>query len=193
MKSKWFAGLGLGALGLCGLALAQQPPAQPPVERPGIRVRAPGVEVQVPRRGEETVDPNAPPQQQVTYYRAKQVLGAKVNIENNHGIGVVEDIVFSDDGNIEYMVVANEGKLVSVPWDAARFNFEQRTAVVGITQERFREIPTFTQESYPRFADPQWRTTTYGYYNIPVRTVTPRQDRRIDRLERKADRVNRRP
>ncbi|HVJ83202.1 MAG TPA: PRC-barrel domain-containing protein [Planctomycetia bacterium] len=207
MKTKWLAGLGFCALSAGAIALAQEPPAQPPpppaqgepVQRPGIRVKAPGVDVQVPRRDEETVDPNAQaqPQQPVTYHRAKQILGTKVAIQGDLAIGTVEDIVFSDDGRIEYMVVANEGKFVSVPWDAARFNFEQRTAVVGITQERFRQIPTFTAESYPRFADPQWRTTTYGYYDIPVRTVTPRQDRRIDRAERKADRIqdraNRRP
>src|SRR6187397_3064688 len=83
MKSKWLAGLGFCALSAGAIALAQEPPAQPPpppaqgepVQRPGIRVKAPGVDVQVPRRDEETVDPNAPAQAQqpVTYHRAKQI------------------------------------------------------------------------------------------------------------------------
>ena len=67
----------------------------------------------------------------------KQVLGPKVSIENNVAIGTVDDLVFDDYGRVEYLIVQNEGKLVTVPWEAAKFNFEQRTAVVNITPQQF--------------------------------------------------------
>ena len=67
----------------------------------------------------------------------KQVLGSKVSIENNVAIGTVDDLVFDDYGRVEYLIVQNEGKLVTVPWEAAKFNFEQRTAVVNITPQQF--------------------------------------------------------
>jgi len=118
------------------------------------------------------------------FHRAKQVLGTHVSIEGGLAIGLVEDIVFSDDGAIEFLIVANEGKLVSVPWSAARFNFDQRVATVEINQEQFRQIPTFTASNYPVFGDPQWRTQTYNYfggYNNRAGYVTPGQERRMER------------
>jgi len=114
------------------------------------------------------------------FHRAKQVLGTHVSIEGGLAIGVVEDIVFADNGNIEFLVIANEGKLVSVPWSAARFNFEQRQATVAINQEQFQQIPTFTASAWPTF-DPQYRTQVYGYFGNRAGYVTPGQERRMDR------------
>ena len=111
-------------------------------------------------------------------YRAKQVLGTKVNIQGNVSIGTVEDIVFDDAGTVEYLIVDNGGKLVSVPWEAAKFNFEQRTAVVNITQEQFRTIPTYTVQTYPQFFAPAYRTQVYKFYGM-----TPRERRIIERRD----------
>jgi hypothetical protein len=113
-------------------------------------------------------------------YRAKQVLGAKLSIQGEISIGAVDDIVFADDGYIEYLIVQNEGKLVTVPWEAAKFDFEKRTATINVTQEQFRQVPTFTPQQYPTYSAPTYRTQIYrawGITNGPDR----RQDRRIDR------------
>ena len=104
-------------------------------------------------------------------YRAKQVLGAKMSIQGNIAIGTVDDIVFADDGHLEYLVVVNEGKLVAVPWEAARFNFEQRTAVVNITPDQFKVIPTFTVERYPTFLAPTYREEIYRFYGLKPRDL----------------------
>lgn len=193
MKSKWLLGMSLCVLGACGLAVAQDPPATQPPPPPAQEAPPPAQEG-VRGEGQVQGDVSASHDRPMTYHRVKNVMGAKVHIQNDLAIGTVEDIVFSDDGRIEYMVVANEGKLVSVPWDAAKFNFERRSAVVAISEEKFRQIPTFTAENYPRFADPQWRTTTYSAYGVPVRAMTPRQERKMDRIDRKMDRkLDRRP
>lgn len=117
-------------------------------------------------------------------YSAKRVLGTAVQIEGNISIGKVEDIIFGDDGRVEYLVVLNESKLISVPWEAAKFNFEKRTAAVSITREQYKVIPTFTVETYPRFFTPEYQVQTYKYYGL-----TPAQERR---LERKLDRKEKR-
>jgi hypothetical protein len=104
-------------------------------------------------------------------YRAKQVLGAKMSIQGNIVIGTVDDIVFADDGHVEYLVVVNDGKLVAVPWEAAKFNFEQRTAVVNITPEQFKVIPTFTVERYPTFLAPTYREEIYRFYGLRPREL----------------------
>jgi hypothetical protein len=197
MKAKWLCGAALAVLGSGYFAMAQDPPGNPPPPpaRNDNQPPPPGndnppapegrrTEVRTQERGvtvEGQVSSERASARPMAFHRAKNIMGTKVNIEGGLAIGTVEDIVFADDGMIEYMVVANEGKLVSVPWAAAKFNFDQRTAIVGITQERYQQIPTFTDATWPRFNDPQYRTSTYSYYNVPVRGATPRQERKAER------------
>ena len=144
---------------LGGAALADAQPATAP---PATGAAQPG-----------STDPNAAPHA----YRAKEILGAKINIQNNTSVGTVDDIVFSDAGDVEYLVVArSDGKLVSVPWSAATFNVAQKTAVVNITPEQYKVIPTYTATTYPQFFTPTYRTETYKYYGL-----TPGQFRRVER------------
>jgi sporulation protein YlmC with PRC-barrel domain len=133
------------------LASAQQPtPAQPPVR----------------------VDPAQPAATSMTY-RAKQVLGSKIMIQNNTAVGTVDDIVFDQAGNLEYLVVVNDGKFTAVPWDAAKFDLKSQTAVLTITPEVYKTIPTFTATTYPDFWAPVYRTTTYKFYGIAPRDLRP--------------------
>ena len=183
LKAKWLAA-GAYAVLASGyyLAIAQDPPAggqpppppsqNPPATERRTEVRTQTEGVQVPGQ----VPSDRTSARPMAFHRAKQILGSKVGIESGLSIGTVEDIVFSDDGMIEYMVVANESKLVSVPWAAAKFNFDQRMATVAISQEKFQQIPTYTENNWPRFQDPQYRTQTYKNYGL-----TPGQARRAVR------------
>lgn len=109
--------------------------------------------------------------------RAKQVLGSKVNIQGDMAVGTVDDIVLDDHGNVDYLIVANsDGRLVTVPWDAVRFNIDKRLAVVHIAPNRFQQVPTYTAEEYPTFAAPAYRTQVYQAYGL-----TPGQQRRAIR------------
>jgi hypothetical protein len=122
-------------------------------------------------------DPKVAPPAAGATFRAKQVLGAKILIQNDTAIGTVEDLVFDDAGNMEYMVVSTgTNKLVTVPWDAAKFDVERRAAVVNITPERFKAIPTYTPTTYPQFYTPTYRTEVYKVYGL-----TPRELRRLER------------
>jgi len=109
-------------------------------------------------------------------YRAKQVLGSKVFIQGNTGIGTVDDIVFDDAGNMDYLIVSDGTKLVTVPWEAAKFDLAHQSAVVNITPAQYKTIPTYTTTTYPTFYTPTYRTETYKYYGL-----TPRELRRIER------------
>jgi sporulation protein YlmC with PRC-barrel domain len=143
------------------VAEAQQP-VRPAQAQPPVRV--------------QPADPNAPVS---ATYRAKEILGAKIMIQNNTAIGTVDDIVFDSAGNLEYLVVVNEGKMVTVPWEAARFDVKSQTAVVNITPEVWKTIPTYTVTTYPQFFTPTYRTTVYKQFNL-----TPRELRRIERIAR---------
>lgn len=113
-----------------------------------------------------------------TTYRAKEVLGSKIVI-GSASVGTVDDIVFDDAGNLEYLIVDDGGKLTTVPWEAAKFDVKTRQAVLPLTVEQYRAIPTYTVKTYPSFYTPAYRTEIYKSYN-----VTPRELRRIERRVR---------
>ena len=145
----------VGALWV-GSALAQPPqPPPPPRGADPVPVR-PGTSP-------------APAADSVQAYRVKDVLGTKVSIKGDLSIGTVDDIVFSDNGQVEYLVVANDGKLVTVPWEAAKFDFGKRAATLNITPEQFRAIPTYTAREYPTYFEPEYRTRVYGWYGLRPR------------------------
>ncbi|HEX4589847.1 MAG TPA: PRC-barrel domain-containing protein [Gemmataceae bacterium] len=124
--------------------------------------------------------PMAGDSRQPQTHKAKSVLGTRVSIQGGLAIGTVDDIIFDDDGYVDYVVVLNEGKYVVVPWQAAKFNFEQRAATVNITQQQYQQVPTFTTQSWPTF-DAAYQQRIYGYYGL-----TPSHERRNERrIERR--------
>jgi hypothetical protein len=147
--------LALGAA-VVGLAVAQTPPPQPPAAQP-------------PARPAETATAKT--------FRAKDLIGTKMSIRGNTQVGTVDDIVFSDEGVIQYLIVSTgDDKLVTVPWEAPKFDYAQRTAVIDLTPEQFRAIPTYTVRTYPNFVAPTYRTEIYRFYNL-----TPGEMRRLER------------
>ena len=109
-------------------------------------------------------------------FRAKEVLGTKVSITGGAEIGTVDDLVFDDAGNLEYMVVNNGGKLITVPWEAAKFDLTKQVAVLPITQDVYKTLPTYTVTTYPSFYTPTYRTEVYKVYGL-----APRELRKFER------------
>ncbi len=121
-------------------------------------------------------DRDAPPDGQ-PHFRAKQILGSKVSLQGDASVGTVDDIVLDESGNVDYLIVVNsEERLVTVPWDAVRFNADKRLAVVHIAPEKFEQVPTYTPQQYPTFSAPAYRTQIYQAYGL-----TPGQQRRAMR------------
>jgi len=108
-------------------------------------------------------------------YRVKQLLGTQIMIQNNTRVGTVEDLVSDDAGNLDYLIVSTgDNKLVTVPWDGAKFDADKKTAMVNVTQDVWTAVPTYTTTTYPQFYSPTYRTDIYKAYGL-----TPRAQRRI--------------
>jgi sporulation protein YlmC with PRC-barrel domain len=119
--------------------------------------------------------------QSVQPVRAKTLLGAKVAIQGGTGVGTVDDIVLTDEGVVDFLIVSEGGKLVTVPWEAIKFNYEKRMAIIDIPHERYQQVPTYSVEQYPNFYAPTYRVQVYKAYGL-----TPGQERRLERrIERK--------
>ncbi len=126
--------------------------------------------LQVPQPGQ------AVPATGVNHYRAKQILGTSIMLQGDATVGTVDDLVFDEAGNLEYMIVDNGGKLTTVPWEAAKFDLAKKTAVLTVTPQQYNAIPTYTTTTYPSFYAPTYRTQVYKAYGI-----APRVLRRIER------------
>lgn len=184
-NANWFAGAALGccvALAGAGFGYGQRPtppptpptPPPPPATRP-VPPAAPETRPTTETRTTAPADTSSP-----RTMRAKDVLGSKISLKGGTAAGTVEDIIFDEDGGIDYLVVTHDGKDVLVPWDAAKFDWANRTATVDVTQEQFSQVPTYAPTELPaNVYEPSFQTKIYGYYNLK-----PRQERRIERRER---------
>jgi hypothetical protein len=159
------------------VARAQQPTPPPAERRENEQSPPPAQPAPVTSNPADSTNPAPAPQA----HRVKSVLGTKVSIQGNLVIGTVDDVIFDDNGYVDYLIVLNEGKYVVVPWQAAKFNFEQRTASVNVSEQQFRQVPTYTTtQNWPNVLEPAYRTRIYGYYGL-----TPGQERRIERRDRR--------
>jgi hypothetical protein len=110
--------------------------------------------------------------------RVSSIIGGTVFVQGDVSVGKIEDIVLSEDGCVDYLVVMAANKYVLVPWSVARFDFERRTAVIEIGKEKFQEVPTFTRDRWPTL-DSGYVEKLYTFYG-----ARPGQERRIERRER---------
>lgn len=110
-------------------------------------------------------------------YRVREILGAEIQIDGGNSVGTVDDLVLDSHGNVDYLIVVNEdNKYVTIPWDATQFNVDKKVATVHITQEKYQQVPVYSSEQYPVFSTPAYRTQTYQYFGL-----TPGQQRRMIR------------
>ena len=159
---------GVLAAGLLTPSASAQVPANPvPVPTQGSPI---------PAQGNPAAAGTAPVKVAGSQFRAKQILGTQIMIQGNTAVGTVDDLVFDDAGNLEYLVVENAGKLSTVPWEAAKFDLEKKTAILSINADQYKVIPTYTTTTYPSFYTPTYRTDTYKIYGL-----TPRELRVIKR------------
>jgi len=121
-----------------------------------------------------------------TVRRVSAVIGTSVALRENASLGKVEDIVLSEDGCVEYLVVAYQEKYILVPWVATRVDFERRTVLVDIEKERFKEIPTFTREKWPDFSDTKYIEKIHTFYGTkPGHRGRPEEKKEEKREEKK--------
>jgi hypothetical protein len=182
LRSSRFVGAALACwVALAGASMGYGQPQNRQERREERRGAAAQTQAPAQRTTTEVRDRNVRPvadDRSDTTLRARSILGSKMSLRGGTSIGTVDDIVFSRDGVIDYLLVRNEGKYVVVPWQAAKFDLGQRTATVNITQEQFRQVPTYTQERLPNFYGQTFRQQTYGYYGL-----RPGQERRLERRE----------
>ena len=103
-------------------------------------------------------------------YRAREFIGTTALSKTGEPLGTVEDIIFSDNGRIKYLVLARRGvaegaeRMVPIPWKAASPEVKDHRLVLDVNANTFENAPSFARNDWRRLADPQWEKAVNSYY-----------------------------
>jgi hypothetical protein len=157
-------------MGAGWLAMDQSAAAQPPRPRPEPREE---------RRQERIQERQERQYGAVTEVRRiSSIIGSSIFVQGDRSVGKIEDLVLSENGCVDFLVVFHEGKFVLVPWNAARVDFERRSIFLEIPREKFMEVPTFAKDQWPNLHDNRYVEKLYTFYGLP-----PGHERKFERRE----------
>src|SRR5262249_44596414 len=84
-----------------------------------------------------------------TVRKVSAIIGTKVSLKSD-SLGTVKDIVISEDGCIDYLIVDDREEYVAVPWGAVRYDVSEKTIIVTstVTRDRLKAV-RFRSSSWP--------------------------------------------
>jgi len=112
--------------------------------------------------------------------RSSVFVGAPVSISGGASLGTVQDIVLSEGGCVDYVIVNYDNRLVPVPWMAGSFRATDRAFLLTLEESQLAQLPTFTD--YAQLSDAAFVTKVNTFYKVDDRT----RDRRNDKSSRDA-------
>jgi hypothetical protein len=92
--------------------------------------------------------------------KVTDIIGNRVTVRDADALGKVVDIVISEDGCIDYLIVRYEEDFIAVPWGVVTYDVGERIIRVdtAITRARLRDV-TFREGRWPDFTSERWRTS----------------------------------
>ncbi len=96
------------------------------------------------------------------------VIGKTIYDERGNELGTIENVVLSNDGTVQYVVLSGDfqgarGRLYPVPWN--QFNrSDPNRFVLNVRPERLAEAPSFTENNWPNFRQNEWQSQVSDFY-----------------------------
>ena len=88
--------------------------------------------------------------------RASKIIGTKVKNPNEENLGDIKDLVIDpESGQVVYGVVSFGGvfgvgdKLFAIPWDALRWNRDNKYYVLDLDKDTLKKAPGFDKKHWP--------------------------------------------
>jgi sporulation protein YlmC with PRC-barrel domain len=102
-------------------------------------------------------------------HKSSDLIGTVALNDRGERLGTVEEILFSDDGRIEYLILARRDfdgreRLVPIPWKDAKAEISGDTLVLSLDKETFANAPSFARNDWGRLDDPDWNKSVHSYY-----------------------------
>jgi hypothetical protein len=105
------------------------------------------------------------------FHRATKIVGMIAQDSQRRYLGRVDDLVFGEDGNILYVVVARGevlgmgGRLIPIPWSAATVDPDREGIVsFNVSQDRLANAPSFFKGEWDNFASSEFKEKIHAYY-----------------------------
>jgi hypothetical protein len=105
--------------------------------------------------------------------RATTLLGSTVRIEGGRNLGRIEDIVISESGCVEFMVVSVSGlrgmmgKYAAIPFTIGAPDFTRRVVEINWSEDDLRRAPIFfSSNAWPDFRDRNWAADVFAYFDV---------------------------
>jgi len=98
--------------------------------------------------------------------RISILMDARVALRGADDVGKVTDFILNEHGCVDYLVVSYRDHYVLVPWSAATADFQDHIVRIDITEERWREVPTFTRDRWPDLSDRAYTQRLYTSFGV---------------------------
>ena len=106
------------------------------------------------------------------WQKVTDLKGKKVTNAAGENLGQIEEIVVdADTGRTLYGVLSFGGflgmgdKLFAIPWQSLQLTDGAREFTLNVDKDRLKNATGFAKDRWPDFANEQFATTTYEYYN----------------------------
>lgn len=107
--------------------------------------------------------------------RSSVFIGAPVSISGGVSLGTVQDVVLSDGGCVDFVIVNYDNRLVPVPWMAGTFRADDRAFLLTLQENQLAQLPTFTD--FAQLSDTTFVTKVNTFYKVDERSRDRRNDR----------------
>jgi sporulation protein YlmC with PRC-barrel domain len=102
--------------------------------------------------------------------RASEFIGKDVKNQQGENLGDVNDVVFDNQGNINYIILSRGGvmgvgaDLVPVPFKSEKFTFQDDAIIMDMDKQKLDEAPSFSSGEWETFAEQGFQQRVHGYY-----------------------------
>lgn len=120
----------------------------------------------------QAIDREKQPQQaELLLLGANTLIGEKVHNVQGDYLGDIKEIVLEmRSGKVAYAVLSFGGvlgvgrKLFAVPWNALVPDTLNKSLVLDVAKDRFKDAPGFDSDKWPNMADRAWSDGIHNYY-----------------------------
>jgi sporulation protein YlmC with PRC-barrel domain len=120
-----------------------------------------------------------------TVYRSSELLGKNVKNEQGEEFGAVEELLFTENGRIKYVILARGGgilggdeRLVPVPWKTVKTGIGEDEITLSLDKSFFDEAPSLARSELDKLTDPEWNKTVHSYYKSERKAEEPMSEER---------------
>jgi sporulation protein YlmC with PRC-barrel domain len=102
-------------------------------------------------------------------HKSSDLIGSVAVSDRGERLGTVEEFLFSEDGRIEYLIVARRDfdgreRLVPIPWKEAKAEISGEILILKVDKEAFANAPSFARNDWGKLDDPDWSKSVHTYY-----------------------------